>query len=402
MNELLSIVWIEFIFIIFIYIVYKYKQIRIALIIALVSRLILLFLSDYFRLPDISDANAFEKFAWIKSEGGLLNIIKNLEFGSEFFSSFLGFFYLFIPRDDLLLSLTSLVVSLLVIAQSWKLLNENCGRVFASRSVYLLAIFPSFVIYSVQPLREVWVALFMIVAIRHALIWFEGEKTKSAILAMIFFLVASFFHEGLILVLMMFSFFYLWSITFRTKYSNKHLFIFLIFWPITIAIFSAIFLGSINLAKIGGGDFSNMISVDYYMYYFESRMDGSASYPSKINPSNGYDFIWAVPLRVIYFLFSPFIIDIKDSFRLIDLYGLIDSMIYMIIFVYIIRNFKFIVMNKKSKFLFFMFLPALIAFSVGVGNYGTAIRHRAKFIVFFILILGLKNKFKFSEKIKNS
>ena len=93
MNELLSIVWIEFIFIIFIYIVYKYKQIRIALIIALVSRLILLFLSDYFRLPDISDSNAFEEFAWIKSEGGLLYIIKNLEFGSEFFSSFLMQFH---------------------------------------------------------------------------------------------------------------------------------------------------------------------------------------------------------------------------------------------------------------------------------------------------------------------
>jgi hypothetical protein len=395
MNSIIGIIWVEAISLILLYILYSFKEIRVVLIIALISRLTLLILSDYLRLPDISDSHAFEEFAWIKSQGGLSEgILKNFRFfGSEFFSSFLAFFYLFLPREVLLLSLISVVVSLLVIVQAWKVLVENCGRIFAKNSVYFLAIFPSFLIYSVQPLREVWVVLFLIMGIKYALNWFDSGNNISAILASIFFVIASFFHEGMMLVFSMFILFYLCNITFKTKFTISQLLSLVIFIPLVAVFFSAIFLGSINLAKLGGGDLSNLINYEYYMYYFNSRMSGSASYPAHINPSSAVDFIWAIPLRLIYFLFSPFILDIFNNIRIIDLFGLIDALIYLIIFVYILKNLKYIAMNKKSKFLLFILMPVILAFSIGVGNYGTAIRHRAKFIIVFLLLLGLKNKF---------
>jgi hypothetical protein len=36
--------------------------------------------------------------------------------------------------------------------------------------------------------------------------------------------------------------------------------------------------------------------------------------------------------------------------------------------------------NREARFVVFLFLPVVVVFSLAVGNFGTGLRHRAKFI----------------------
>jgi hypothetical protein len=87
--------------------------------------------------------------------------------------------------------------------------------------------------------------------------------------------------------------------------------------------------------------------------------------------------------RLIYFLFSPFLWDIKAINHLL---GFVDASLVLYLFYYIIRG---IVVEKQNKYvtiLCIILLPLLITYSWGVGNFGTALRHRTKFIPVFIAI----------------
>ncbi len=72
--------------------------------------------------------------------------------------------------------------------------------------------------------------------------------------------------------------------------------------------------------------------------------------------------------------------------KLIHLIGLFDSFVYMILTYCIYRNRKVILRNPALLYILVILIFYLVAFSLGVGNFGTGIRHRAKFVIMLILL----------------
>ena len=65
----------------------------------------------------------------------------------------------------------------------------------------------------------------------------------------------------------------------------------------------------------------------------------------------------------------------------------------------IIKNFKTIWRDRALKLILLILVSYVIAFAVGVGNFGTGIRHRSKFVALFVLLVApLINKFVFKKK----
>ena len=127
-------------------------------------------------------------------------------------------------------------------------------------------------------------------------------------------------------------------------------------------------------------------------------MTGTASYPSWLKINYSYELFTKGIFKIFYFLYSPFMWDIKSY---IHLFGLFDGILYFIFTIYVIRNRYYIWKNPITRLFILIFVCYLIMYGLGVGNFGTAIRHRSKFIVILIVLAApMIHKFIFSTKNK--
>ena len=124
-------------------------------------------------------------------------------------------------------------------------------------------------------------------------------------------------------------------------------------------------------------DINNLLSKTFY------STAGTAAYPAMTIPQTGYELLYKIPLRALYFLFSPFPWDIKEIKHTI---GMIDGFFYIYLFYLVLRNIGHILNNEVLRIFLFIFISYIFAFSFGVGNFGTGIRHRTKFLVIIILL----------------
>ena len=108
--------------------------------------------------------------------------------------------------------------------------------------------------------------------------------------------------------------------------------------------------------------------------------------------------IYKIPIKAMYFIFSPFPWDVKKSSHLI---GMFDGFLHFFLVYLIFLNRKIIWADPALRIIFLMLLAYLVIYGVAIGNFGTGIRHRTKFIAMFILLAApLLPKFTFSRKKK--
>ena len=93
-------------------------------------------------------------------------------------------------------------------------------------------------------------------------------------------------------------------------------------------------------------------------------------------------------------------LEIKLIKTISHLIGLIDSFLYVILTIYIFKNWREIWANPITRVLIIIFIGYIIIYGIGVGNVGTAIRHRSKF-VFILIVLAAPKIHKFVFYIKN-
>ena len=129
-------------------------------------------------------------------------------------------------------------------------------------------------------------------------------------------------------------------------------------------------------------------------------INDAAAYPSWLTINNNFElFTKSIP-RLIYFLYSPFIWEVRSFYHAI---GLFDGSLYMIFSFYVIKNWRLIWTNPITRIFLLILIAYAIVHGLGVGNFGTGIRHRSKFIVILIILAAPKiHKLMFSanEKIR--
>ena len=388
-SELVGYSAIAFVCLVTLIISVMWKDISKIIWAALSVRLIFLLVGHYFiHLPDsTNDALGFEAGAWMMAQNGFLNSLENFPgFNSFFYSWIISIPYSLFGRSILMMQSIGLLFGLGSVFLGWYVAKKLWDFDTSIKVGWILALFPSLVLYSVLPLREVYSSFFILLAISGIVGWVKNNSYTSIILAFIGFLGAFLFHGALIIG-------------------------FIIFGTILLLNNSKVFLNSLKKLRLNqkslvilivtfvllGAFYSNKINVQYIQSFEISskmgtikdtilvRLKGDASYSNWTQINSLTEISYKIPVRVAYFLFSPFPWDVSKPNHII---GLCDSLMYMALIYLIICNRKSIWQNPALRIIFIILLAYLIVYSIGVSNFGAGIRHRSKFVIGLILLAG--------------
>ena len=369
---------------------------------ALIVRVLLILIGYYFfNLPDTkADAIGYEVEAWNMAKGGFFNVFENYTGpSSKFYSWVMAFPYSLFGRSILIIQSIGLLFGVGSVFLGCLLAKKIWDEHTAIKVGWVLALFPSLVLYSVIPLKEVYCSFFLLVATINIVNWVDTKNLNFAILSIGGFVVAGFFHGPLFLGGIMFAFIVLISIL---KGSIKSLSILQIKLKSLIAIiliilfFLAYISNEIYLPYLGR--FESSIDLSYWIQNISNRMTGEASYPGWLNVEKTTELFYKSFFRLLYFLFSPFPWDIKGLGHLI---GMFDGFLYLILSYFIFRNRKSIWENPALRIILLIFTAYLFVYGIGVSNFGAGIRHRSKFVIEIILLAGpFLPKFIFFNKNK--
>ena len=357
------------------------------LFIALILRIVVMLIGHYLvDLPSsTADARSFERYAWSLAQSGFFNVMNNYTGpDSKFISWLIAIPYSLFGRSVLMAQSISLIFGMSSIYLGWKTAKIIWDVQIANKVAWAIALFPSLILYSVLVLREVYISFFLLVALYGVVSWIKNNDFKSLILIFLGFFAATFFHGAMLVGALTFltiigvmSFISFLKLLFKYRIKMKNLKVFLIF-----VILSSIYLsGKITVTYLGS--FESVSKIDNLLLKADNSTRGEASYPEWTKVHSFNELFYKGPIRSLYFVFSPFPWDVKKPYHLI---GLLDAFLYMYLVFLIFQNRKIIWKDPALRVLLIILLSYLIVFGVGVGNFGTGIRHRTKFTIIFILL----------------
>jgi len=354
---------------------------------ALAVRILFLLIGHYIvTLPgNTSDAVGFEIKAWELSQEGFFYLFEKFRFDPfTLFSWFHAIPYSLFGRSALMGQSISLLFGIGVVFLGYKLSYSLWNKSAANKVGWILALFPSLILFSVSFLREIYICFFLLLALCGVVDWVKTDRFKSMILALIGFMGATLLHGAMLLG----------AVVFLTIFGIKNLkksFKLLINFRINIKnlMFITFFLFSLGLYL------SNRIEVPYlgnFKYSTDASVllektnfafAGDATWPEWTKAKTPIELIYKAPLRSVYFVFSPFPWDVK---KIEHLLGMFDGILYIYLVFLIICNIKIIWRDPALRTILIILLSYIFIFGFGVGNFGTGIRHRAKFSFMFIIL----------------
>ena len=392
------------------------------LFVALFLRSLCVILDQYLiTLPDSTgDAWVFERKAFFFSqEYGASIILKFLEPDAYFISKFSSIFYLLLGRSDMMAKMISVGFGTAAVFLIYRLTLILWGSGAALKAGWFAALFPSLILYSSLILREVYVLFFLTYALIACVEFIDKNKFIHFIQSLFGFFITALFHGPMILGLFIFLIYVFFIILKQNNYflRFKKKNIYLIFLlPIFLIPIVAFFKGYYSIPKIGNiknfGNISlankgNLNSLEQRLIWKIEKATRSsddnnsgAAYPSWTKPKDIKEIIYLTPIRMVYFLYAPFPWDLK---RFKHLIGLFDAILYIYLSFCILKNRKILYENPQTRFLMIILITYVFVYSFGVGNFGSGIRHRLKFIAIFLAIAAPKiariKFFKSKEKV---
>lgn len=378
-------------FILFSYVFYSSRKSRTLLLtisfllLARLSLAILLF--DYHGLPDSGDdALTYLSQSQSYSHLPLPVLVQQFSLSSTKFYPFLHAvltFGAFPSRTTaIILSVVSSILCLLVVYRFSYLLTGNSK--ISCRILLLVGLAPDQILYSILPIKEAMISFFLCTFIFSCVAYARLHQARHLFLIVISSLFLLGLHGGLIILLLSFTAFHIYKSFPRLLSSGRTNLMLLVLFIAIIYLIPPFLTGAISIPKLG---YISQLSLETAISRFSRSSFGGSAYPGWLLDTNMLLQPLLVPLRILYFFFSPFIWDIRNPRQLL---GLIP-VTYTIYVTYLcLAN------ASRSKYLckmgILIVLPAIIVFSLSTTNIGTAVRHRAKFIpVLTVLFLATKD-----------
>lgn len=381
-----------------------YKSLGTILYVALCVRLVVIFLGNNFIiLPDSwGDATEFELQAWLMSQDGFFAVFDKFSTikSSLLISWILAFVYSLTDRSVIMLQSISMLFGIGSVLLGARLANKIWDEKISIKVGWILALYPTLILYSCLVLREAYVWFFLLVGIYGIIFWFKDKSFKSVPIILLGFSGATFFHGGMFIgafvfvcVLVLTSFI---DVTKRLYHLKININSFAILTLSLIITFYLLFETD-SIPKIGS--IVGLFDVDQVLEEIRNRNINRASFPEWTVPKTFIELIYKAPIRVLYFMFSPFMWDVT---KLSHLFGLFDGIFFMILFILVIKNIKLIWTDEILKTILMILISYFILYGLSTGNFGTGLRHRTKFlIVSIILVAPWIPKIIFNTKKKN-
>jgi len=390
-NALLIVTLLTYIF------SYKLPNISKIIWVAFVIRISVLFLGHYFvDLPDSDgDAKKFVVIASVMAEGGFFSVLSNFEGPkARFISWLLAVPFSLLGTSMLMAKSFSLLAGIGSVILGWAVAKKIWDNQIANKVAWVIALFPSLILYSVLPMREPYLVFFLVLAVYGIVSWFKTHKYRYLLLSIIAFVSTVFFHGamivGLIIFLVALAIINILKIIKSLKRFNLHITSILLIL-ITFLIIGLFVNNKISVPYLHNFDKSARFEIIQHQSKIATR--GVASWPKWTIINSPIEILYKSPIRSLYFVFAPFPWDVKKVKHLI---GLFDALIYLYLSILILTNIKNILKDPILRIILLILLTYLFVFGIGVGNFGTGIRHRSKLVFLFILLAApyIKN-FKF-------
>ena len=173
----------------------RYPKVSKIIYIALAVRVFVLLIGHYLiTLPDSTkDALSFESYAFSLSKDGFFSVMEKYPGPSPRFISWLiAIPYSLIGRSMLMAKSMTLFFGVGSVFLSWKVTQKLWGNKIANNVGWIMALFPSLILYSALTLREVYVSFFLIVAFYGIVDWSKTKDLKSIALTLFGFTGATF------------------------------------------------------------------------------------------------------------------------------------------------------------------------------------------------------------------
>ena len=156
----------------------------------------------------------------------------------------------------------------------------------------------------------------------------------------------------------------------------------LIFFLVFIFSLTYLFSNNITIPKIGSVTNIDNLKKEILKKNLVSHR-GNAKYPDWVTAKSEIELIYKIPLKGIYLMFSPLPWDIKNAGHFL---GFFDGLFFMLMVYFIFKNRKVIFSDPALKIILFTLIGFVLVYGVATGNFGTAFRHRTKFVAIFILL----------------
>ena len=382
------------------------------LIFSFFLRLILLLTNQYvFPLPGSTfDAKTFELQAWQYSQNYGFSIFYNL-FQNDVYliSRIISIFYTLTSRSEMMAQSISLGLGTASIYLVYRLSLMIWSRETSIKISWFSSIYPPMVLYSVLVLREAYVNFFLLLTLIACVSFIKNlykdkkhlieinENIKLLIFIVGGFFILKYFHGGIFtgfFVFLLFIGYCFFQREFKNLKKGIIKFKIIIIFLVTIIPFILWYLGILNIPYVPGIEEAQKLD-EVLLRRFRigsvSAVHGvfGAAYPQWTIPTNNFDFFPKLLARIIYFLYSPFPWDIK---RLVHSIGFIDTIFLFYFTICAFQNRGVIWHNRELRFLLFILIVFIVIYGIGTNNFGTAIRHKSKFIFILICIAGPKLK----------
>lgn len=345
------------------------------LVLSLFVRITLIIINTFiYTLPSNSkDAVRFERVAYELSQNLLHGNYSDIHWeGSYLFSQIISYFYLIFGRYELIPQLLNTVLFLISTIYIYKISCKLTDKNVAIKVALIFSLLPTQLVFSVSILRESFILLFFVLYCFYSMEWLEKKKRAHLVISLIFLIISTLFHSGMIIVVLTLPIIYLIK-------SKQNIFIKVTF-IILMLILGFILLNNLGLSKLSGDD--GGLSFDKIASYNDEIIDSRTVYLQSLPKDNFVISLFLFPVYLFFFLFKPFIWEVRTAG---DLLGLFDS---VSIFIFSWLSVKIVSENKLFLFLILVFLIGTMAFAWGTNNYGTALRHRSKFSWIVLILAG--------------
>lgn len=298
------------------------------------------------------------------------------------YSKFLGLFYLAFGPERMLAQYLNVilgVVSIVILSKTLLLLKLPMHYVLIATGIF--AFFAQGLLLSPILLRDQIVALGMVYTLYYMVRWTVEKSAVSLTLAYTGYFVSTVFHSGLaigILVLLVYFSFY----NHETKRMDfeaskvQRLLVQVVLVGFIVYSFQDVLFAKFTHVSQNGQLFSGM-----------SYDRGGSAYLNGLTVTGPLDMIVYSPLRMIYFLFSPFPWQWSSLMNIAIFFA--DAVFYLLLFGLTMLHLKYLKQHPFSSVLLFMlllFIVNALIFGLGTGNVGTAIRHRYKLFPMLLIV----------------
>lgn len=371
---------------------YYNKEIATVLLLAYILRVAMAFFYTFFGDPD---PDRYGEIAFEMYKSGLASTLKSIPSGAYIYSWFVSIIYSLFGASELMIRIFNAFLSTMVVKYVYLLAKELFGKRVSIKAAKIVAIYPSLIRFSGSfPNREPMILFMTVVAIYMFYLFYAKGRGTYILLSIPLILVSVALHTSMFILFLMLIVVGFAGVKNQFKKQNstknsmteKMLFVFLVllFLMLSSSIFFFLVarfqwgMEKLNLVVIGNG----------LETFFESRTGARTAYLTGIRFSNPVLEVLFVPVRVIYFLYTPFIWMVRTP---LDMLALFDGVAYFIFTYKAVKTYKLIdTFDEKNAFyiklLYISLLLFFIIFSIGTWNYGTALRHRAKFFPLLVVL----------------